>query len=312
MPHVRLTLFILIALSSVPAAAHAYEPGSAPAVCASSFFSDVVGTEGPNGLAGAAKAQRLWGLGGVDVLRGSVDRATCLFGGAGDDDLALGGAGGAAWGEGGDDLVVGSAVDDVLYGGAGNDRVEGGKGGDLVDGGEGHDALDGGAGNDAIDGDGGIDAVVAGSGDDLIDVHDGNPEVVLCGEGTDIVVADRVDALIGCETVKTRGEARPLRLRAVPGVARASSIVRVAFRAPVAAGTGRYRVLLASGSKAAGCGEGPIEIAKLGEVRRGQAVRVGLRPPAGGWCAGKLRAIVVVGAAGRPPVPVGRLEFTVR
>src|SRR5688572_4756857 len=85
----------LIALAAAPAAA--YEPGSAPGVCASSFFTDVMGSEQPNGLSAGPKAQRLWGLAGVDVLRGSAERASCLFGGGGDDDMALGGAGGAAW-----------------------------------------------------------------------------------------------------------------------------------------------------------------------------------------------------------------------
>ena len=299
----------LAVLAAVPASA--YEPGSAPGVCASAYFTDVLGSEQPNGLSAGPKAQRLWGLAGVDVLRGSAERASCLFGGGGDDDIALGGAGGAAWGEGGDDLLAGSPRDDVLYGGAGNDRVEGSDGGDLVDGGDGHDALDGGAGNDAIDGDGGIDTVVGGDGDDLIDLRDGNPEVAVCGPGTDIVIADRVDALIGCEKANVAGKATPLRLKTLPSRAGARDVVRIAFRAPVAAAEGRYRVLLVSGARGAGCDAGPVELTKLREVRRGQRVRVGLRPPEGGWCSGVRRAIVVVGAAGRPPVPVARIEFRV-
>lgn len=60
-------------------------------------------------------------------------------GGAGNDTLMLGSAGGA---------LSGGAGDDILYGGSGNDRLYGETGSDILIGGAGDDLLDGGAGND--------------------------------------------------------------------------------------------------------------------------------------------------------------------
>ena len=95
-------------------------------------------------------------------------------------------------GLGGNDLLIGRAGDDSLEGGAGNDRLLGGGGNDWLLGGPGHDRLEGGAGRDVY---------VAGPGNDMIRSRDGVREVVACGAGRDTVIADRLDAVIGCEHV---------------------------------------------------------------------------------------------------------------
>ena len=92
-------------------------------------------------------------------------------------DLFFGG-GVFAYGEGGDDQLIGAPTVSGLDGGAGNDKLTGG---------EGHDALHGGDGNDELSGLGGPDELLGGAGDDLLsgdahkapaaDVVDGGPGV---------------------------------------------------------------------------------------------------------------------------------------
>jgi Ca2+-binding RTX toxin-like protein len=53
--------------------------------------------------------------------------------------------------------------------------------------------VNGGSGNDRING---------GSGNDRINVRDGRRDVVNCGSGRDDVLADKVDVLRGCETIR--------------------------------------------------------------------------------------------------------------
>ncbi len=82
----------------------------------------------------------------------------------------------------GDDALTGGSLDDDLRGGPGNDTLVGGAG---------RDVLDGGAGNDTVQ------------------ARDGEVDTVSCGEGADIVVADVVDVLTGCETVQLAGVVTP-------------------------------------------------------------------------------------------------------
>ena len=90
---------------------------------------------------GTPEADRIRGLGGIDLLRG----------GSGNDTI-----------EGGDGP-------DSLYGDQGNDRISGGSGDDLLRGGRGDDTLDGGAGRDMIRADLGDDRIMGSAGDDYID-----------------------------------------------------------------------------------------------------------------------------------------------
>jgi RTX calcium-binding nonapeptide repeat (4 copies) len=91
------------------------------------------------------------------------------------------------------------AVDSTRFSGLVDVRT--GDGADTVTGGPGWDVVDSGRGNDTVVPGGGADVVRAGDGDDVIQVRDGVADVVDCGAGTDSVVADRQDALAGCENV---------------------------------------------------------------------------------------------------------------
>jgi Ca2+-binding RTX toxin-like protein len=65
------------------------------------------------------------------------------------------------------------------------------------------DALDGRGGDDVIRARAGRDTVQGGRGDDRIFVRDGQPDVVRCGPGSDVVVADGRDRLAAdCESVR--------------------------------------------------------------------------------------------------------------
>jgi RTX calcium-binding nonapeptide repeat (4 copies)/Divergent InlB B-repeat domain len=113
-------------------------------------------------------------------------RADRLNGGAGSD---------AIHGRAGNDRIRGLGGNDCLFGEGGNDQVWGGPGNDTVSGGTGSDRLYGGAGRDRMQG---------GPGRDRIFAVDRARDVIVCGRGRDTVRADRVDRIIGCESVRRR------------------------------------------------------------------------------------------------------------
>lgn len=86
--------------------------------------------------------------------------------------------------DGNDVLVSDLAVPVVLYGGTGRDRLRGGSGNDRLKGGPGADRISGGRGADAVY------------------TRDHVADVVSCGPGRDLLVADRVDVRKGCEKVR--------------------------------------------------------------------------------------------------------------
>jgi Ca2+-binding RTX toxin-like protein len=89
------------------------------------------------------------------------------------------------------DTRHGTQGPDVLIGTAGPDRIIALGGNDLLAGAGGDDFLYGGKGSDGID---------AGDGDDFVFSRDGEADAVDCGAGNDMVVADTLDTLTGCET----------------------------------------------------------------------------------------------------------------
>ncbi len=107
-------------------------------------------------------------------------------------------------GEGGDYVGIGGMTSTpyptVISTGEGGDRVWGGPSADDVRSGD---------GDDTITGNGGRDVVTAGAGDDTIAVVDGFPDEIACGEGYDLVDADDVDVLDGCENVRIGSPERP-------------------------------------------------------------------------------------------------------
>ena len=100
------------------------------------------------------------GNGGDNILRGTAKRdVICGFGG---NDIIKG--------LGGNDLVKGGGGNDILFGNTGADKLVGGRGNDALLGGEGSDRLFGGPGNDALVGGSGKDVERGGSGKDSTDV----------------------------------------------------------------------------------------------------------------------------------------------
>jgi hypothetical protein len=107
--------------------------------------------------------------------------------------------------------LVGGNGDDDLNGGDGVDKLDGGPGSDHLDGGFGDDTIVGGPGQDRISGD------LAGGdcgplwckypyGNDAIDARDGEVDSIVCGAGTDTVLADAADVVDrDCETVTRSG-----------------------------------------------------------------------------------------------------------
>jgi Ca2+-binding RTX toxin-like protein len=99
-------------------------------------------------------------------------------------------------------LLSGPMNDTVASQGySGRVRVRMMGGADSFVGGVGQDVVDGGPGNDTLNAGDGADVVRGGDGNDTLSARDGTPDVIDCGEGTDSVVADRVDVVSGCETV---------------------------------------------------------------------------------------------------------------
>jgi Ca2+-binding RTX toxin-like protein len=132
---------------------------------------------------------------------------------------------------GGDDTVYGLAGNDNINGGDGNDTLYGdgscpkgattalycstaetsSDGNDNIDGGAGNDTIYGGGGMDNITADGGADVIVGGSGADTISGGtgndtiygvDGTKDTIACGDGYDVVFADKIDSVnSNCEKV---------------------------------------------------------------------------------------------------------------
>jgi hypothetical protein len=106
--------------------------------------------------------------------------------------------------------VLGGSAGDSLDGSDGPNFLYGGLGSDYLNGGGGRDKLRGGPGDDYIDGGPGPDSLFGEAGIDLLRARDGRRDrVVSCGEGVDLVIADRLDVVTGCESVDTGRRRRP-------------------------------------------------------------------------------------------------------
>lgn len=194
------------------------------------------GTEAADEIFGTSGNDEINGLGGNDTVyafdpafvgpngeqdNGLGDTET-LNGGAGDDTLVMGAAGGSVDGGEGRDFAVfdffglttpvrydhnngqlsgpasatvrnvervsifGGTGDDVLAGGADDDTFFGSGGADRLTGRGGNDGLDGGAGDDVVDAGSGADTVSGGSGDDLI-VGGSGADFLFAGQGADVI-----------------------------------------------------------------------------------------------------------------------------
>jgi Ca2+-binding RTX toxin-like protein len=135
----------------------------------------------------SAMDSQAWGDAGNDVL----------VGGSGGDELLGGDGNDQLFGLGGEDVLVGGKGDDIHYGGDGKDGLSGEDGNDQLFGDAGDDWLSGAAGNDVIASGLGNDYILGGVGDDTLVGDDGNDSIY--GEaGNDIlagVAGD--DVLVG-------------------------------------------------------------------------------------------------------------------
>lgn len=117
----------------------------------------IIGDNNDNQLVGTLAADRIFGLGGADLIqaRGGNDKAN---GGDGDDIVS---------GGGGNDTLRGGEGDDILKGGGGNDRMIGDGGFDIMVGGDGNDRMiwNPGDGNDIMRGGAGRDVAISNGGD---------------------------------------------------------------------------------------------------------------------------------------------------
>lgn len=169
--------------------------------------SRLVGGLGADTLTGGAAADRL--IGGTETGDGADGNDT--FDGAGGADIFIGGAGRdtasyatrsapvtVTIGDGANDGAAGEkddVRDDI-------ERVVGGSAGDVLTGDDGANALLGAGGPDLITPGDGADTVDAGPGDDRIEARDLAADAIVCGDGTDTVIADAVDEVAAdCETV---------------------------------------------------------------------------------------------------------------
>lgn len=95
------------------------------------------------------------------------------------------------------------------------DTIDGKGGDDVIEGGYGDDTITGGPGRDQINADAGTNSCNflvcrIGSGNDTVNVRDGEVDSVVCGPGTDTVIADANDTVAGdCEQVDRAGGGGP-------------------------------------------------------------------------------------------------------
>lgn len=103
------------------------------------------------------------------------------------------------------DRLRGSSGGDRIRARGGNDTLKGRGGADCLLGQAGNDRLVGGSGDDRIVGGTGRDRVGAGAGADVVRVRDGVRDIVTCGAGKDLVVADRSDRVSrDCEKIRRK------------------------------------------------------------------------------------------------------------
>ena len=137
-------------------------------------------------FAGGAGTQNFAGTAGDDVvtLGAGVDSAA---GNAGDDTISGDGGADTLNGGAGNDTLNGGAANDTLNGDAGNDTLNGDAGADTLNGGNDNDTLIGGANRDRSNGGAGDDTIVWNVGDGNNVAAAGNSDIVVGGEGVEVV-----------------------------------------------------------------------------------------------------------------------------
>ena len=129
------------------------------------------------------------GLGGDDQFTNQTSIASVAFGQAGNDTLIGGSGNDRLIGGSGTDVLTGNDGDDEIRGGAdGTKEIDGGAGNDRLFGGTGTNTINGGTGDDVIFGGESIDTIFGGDGDDQLFPGNG-VNTVEGGDGDDVLVA---------------------------------------------------------------------------------------------------------------------------
>jgi hypothetical protein len=201
----------------------------------------VEGQAGNDELAGGAGADTVDGgedddkVNGGDVALVGGDGPDQLIGGPGADELRGGRGNDVLDGGLGADYIDGeSETDTVTYegrtsevfvtlDGQGNDgeadehdnvveveKIVGGILGDDLSGDAGANTIAGRRGEDLISGAFGSDTLLGGAAADVVMARDGVPDVVACGNGKDLAIADQQDKVIECDSVDRPGARRPI------------------------------------------------------------------------------------------------------
>jgi serralysin len=153
-------------------------------------------TGGNNTLTGTARIDKIFALGGADVVSG-LAADDLLDGGSGNDVLRGGDGADRVVGADGADQLFGDLGGDILTGGGGKDMLRGGLGTDRLFGDLGGDTLIGGGGKDMLRGGLGTDRLTGGSSADRFDFD----RAAECGIGAarDVITdfirsqADKID-----------------------------------------------------------------------------------------------------------------------
>ncbi len=121
---------------------------------------------------GVTDTDLVYGGAGNDVIAVRQSNDT-VYGGAGDDTISAADEdpqyGDRLYGDDGNDQISGANTNDQLFGGVGNDLLYGGGNNDTLQGGDGRDTLYGGVGNDLVTGGAGPDLFVAQGADTITD-----------------------------------------------------------------------------------------------------------------------------------------------
>jgi len=145
----------------------------------------IIGTQGPDAVAGTERDDIICTLGGDDLVDG-LGGADLIILGSGNDEAEGGGGKDTIHGEEGNDSMSGGLFHDLLIGGEGNDQMKGTRGIDTLRGNQGADTLQGGDGDDVLRGGKGNDSLRGYNGDDLLNGDAGFDQCV-AGRGRDRV-----------------------------------------------------------------------------------------------------------------------------
>ena len=117
------------------------------------------------------------GLRGDDFFENQTAIPSVAFGQVGNDTLIGGSGNDRLFGNGQNDVILGNGGDDFIVAGIGDDQVNAGAGNDRILGVNGTNGLAGGAGNDTIFGGNGDDTIEGGSGANFLAGNDGHDRI---------------------------------------------------------------------------------------------------------------------------------------